>query len=133
MATFHYFGEDLDTEEFSERLRLLRKSRNITQARCAELLCVNPRVYNLWECGTAIPQMSTVIKIADILQVTQGELTGRREPTVDMKIHKYHLFTLNQQVDNLPDEDQHALILVIDDFVNKSQMARLFSQTRNTK
>jgi hypothetical protein len=77
--------------------------------------------------------MSTVIKIADILQVTQGELTGRREPTVDMKIHKYQLFTLNQQVDNLPDEDQHALILVIDDFVNKSQMARLFSQTRNTK
>lgn len=133
MASFHYFGEDLDMAEFSERLKLLRKSRNITQARCAELLCVDPRVYNRWERGTAIPQLDTVIKIADILQVTLDELTGRREPTGDMKIHNHELFTLYQQVDNLPDEDQHALILVIDSFVKKSQMARLFSQTRNTK
>ena len=116
---------------FSERLKLLRSARNITQARLAELLSVDPRVYNRWERGSAAPQFDTVIKIADILQVSLDELAGRQEPSGDLKIHNHELFNLYQQVDNLSDEYQKALVLVIDSFVKKSQMMKIIGNSPN--
>lgn len=106
----------------SERLKLLRSTRNITQSRLAELLGVDPRVYNRWERGTAVPQFETVVRIADILQVSLDELAGRQQPSQALKIHNYELHKLYQQVDSLPDDEQKALVLVIDSLIKKSQM-----------
>lgn len=114
----------LDMSAFSQRLKLLRSARNITQTRLAQLLEVDPRVYNRWERGLATPQFDTVIKIADILQISLDELAGRASVS-DPKIHNHELYHLYQQVDNLSDEDQRALILVIDSFVKKSQMTKI--------
>jgi len=124
----HLWSSELDMSIFSERLKLLRSARNITQARLAELLVVDARVYNRWERGTATPQFDTVVKIADILQVSLDELAGRKEPSQDLKIHNYELYSLYQQVDHLPDEDQRALLLVLDSFIKKSQMAKVMSR-----
>ena len=44
---------------------------------------------------------------------------------MDIKIHNHELSDLYHQVDNLPDEDQRALILVIDSFVKKAQMVKV--------
>jgi transcriptional regulator with XRE-family HTH domain len=110
---------------FAERLRLLREARQITQTRLAALLEVDPRVYNRWERGTATPQFDTVVKIADILQVSLDELAGRSASISEPKIHNTELLNLYQQVDSLPDAEQQALILVIDGLVKKAQMERV--------
>ncbi len=128
MATFLPWIGCLDMSAFSERLKLLRSARNITQIRLAELLEIDPRVYNRWERGTSTPQFEAVIKIADILQVTLDELAGRTKPSPDMKIHNHELFSLYQHVDSLSDEDQKALVLVIDSFVKKSQMGKVMGR-----
>ncbi len=125
MTAFHHLKGLLDMSALSERLKLLRSARNITQARLAKLMDVDPRVYNRWERGTAIPQFDGMTKIADILQVSLDELAGRKEPDSDLKIHNHELYGLYQQVDNLPDEDQKALVLVIDSMVKKAQMAKV--------
>ncbi len=127
MAASHIWIGLLDMSAFSERLKLLRSSRSITQTRLAELIGADPRVYNRWERGSATPQLDTVIKIADILRISLDELAGRKEPSSDIQIHNYELHSLYQQVDNLTDEDQKALALVIDSFVKKSQMTKLMS------
>lgn len=110
---------------FAERLRLLRETRQITQARLASLLEVDPRVYNRWERGTATPQFDTVVRIADILQVSLDELAGRSATISAPKIHNPELLNLYQQVDGLPDAEQQALILVIDGLVKKAQMEKV--------
>ncbi|MCU7951917.1 MAG: helix-turn-helix domain-containing protein [gamma proteobacterium symbiont of Bathyaustriella thionipta] len=125
MTKIHFFTGLVDMSVFSERLKLLRASRNITQARLAGLLEVDPRVYNRWERGLATPQFDTIIKIANILQVSIDELAGRKEAEDSSKIHNHELSNLYQQVDNLPDEDQKALILVIDSFIKKAQMLKV--------
>lgn len=127
MPTPHSWIGLLDMSAFSERLKLLRSARNITQSRLAELLEVDPRVYNRWERGSSAPQFDTVVKIADLLQLSLDELAGRKEPSGELKIHNYELYNLYQQVDNLPDEDQKALVLVIDSLVKKSQMTKVIS------
>lgn len=133
MAAFLPWTGLLDMSAFSERLKLLRSARNITQVRLAELLNVDPRVYNRWEKGSATPQFDTVIKIADILQVGLDELAGRKEPSNEVKIHNYELYNLYQQVDNLPDEDQRALVLILDGLIKKTQLTKLAATTPKTR
>jgi len=120
----------LDMAVFTERLKLFRTERKITQARLAELLEVDPRVYNRWERGLATPQFETIIKIADILNVSIDELAGRKEPTKELQLHNHELQSLYQQVDDLSDEDQQALVLVIDSFVKKTHMTRVIRKAR---
>jgi transcriptional regulator with XRE-family HTH domain len=130
MATTLFALERIDMSAFAERLRLLRSARQITQARLANLLDVNPRVYNRWERGLATPQLDTVVRIADILQVTLDELAGRTPAAAEPEIHNQELLNLYQHVDSLPDTEQQALILVIDSFVRKTQVQKVMSRRR---
>ena len=115
----------IDMSAFTERLRSLRELRQLTQTRLAELLEINPRVYNRWERGTAIPQFDTVVRIADILQVSLDELAGRSTSISEPKIHNIALLNLYEQVDTLPDASQQALVLVIDGMVKQAQVEKV--------
>ena len=125
MQTYSFPMAWVDMSAFAERLRLLREARQITQTRLATLLEVDPRVYNRWERGTATPQFDTVVRIADILQVSLDELAGRSASITEPKIHNSELSNLYQQVDSLPDASQQALVLVIDGMVKQAQMERV--------
>lgn len=128
MAATLDFYLDLNMAEFAERLRFLRGSRQLSQARLAELLGIDPRSYNRWERGGNVPHVDTLIKIADILQVTLDELVGRKDPSNSTKIHNHELQTLCQQADHLPDEEQRALVLVIDGLIKKAQMTEVIGK-----
>ncbi len=91
MTTYSFPFTWVDMSVFAERLRLLREARQITQTRLASLLEVDPRVYNRWERGTATPQFDTVVRIADILQISLDELAGRSAAITEPKIHNTEL------------------------------------------
>jgi transcriptional regulator with XRE-family HTH domain len=118
--------ENFDMPTFAECLKQLRNNRGITQVRIAELLEVSPRVYNRWEKGGNIPHFETIIRIADILKVSLDELAGRKEPSTELKIHNHKLHSLCGEVDQLPDQDQQALIIMMDSLVKKSTMEKLW-------
>ncbi len=60
MTTFPNWYMELDMSAFAERLKLLRKSRSITQARLAKLLEIDPRAYSRWERGDNVPHVDTL-------------------------------------------------------------------------
>ncbi|MDE9590602.1 helix-turn-helix domain-containing protein, partial [Xenorhabdus bovienii] len=105
--------------------RLLREARNLSQVRLAELLGVDPRAYNRWEKGASAPHLETVIKIADVLQVTLDELVGRKAVSDEVKIRNHTLHTLWQKADSLSDTDQQALIVILDSFVKKAMVEQV--------
>ncbi|EBX8168041.1 XRE family transcriptional regulator [Salmonella enterica subsp. enterica serovar Glostrup] len=119
MAAIDFLMTDIDMSAFSERLKALREARGLTQTRLAEMIDVQPRAYNRWERGHISPQLETLLKLADVLQVSLDELVGRVEASKDVKIRNAELHELWQQADALPDEEQRALIMVIDSFVTK--------------
>jgi len=128
MYLFPAFPVDWNMDRFSERLRQLRTERNITQTRLAELLDVDPRVYNRWERGVATPHIGAIIKIADILNVSLDELIARKDPKDSAAVTKARnpeLDKLYQQADQLSNEDQKALIIVLSSFVRLSHISRL--------
>ena len=94
----------------------------------AELLGVSPRLYTRWENGDATPQFGTVVRIADILDVSLDELAGRKETDPEARIHNPELHRLYQKVDQLSDEDQKALVVVLDSLVKRAQVGRLMAE-----
>ncbi|HET8707863.1 MAG TPA: helix-turn-helix transcriptional regulator [Pseudomonadales bacterium] len=115
----------LDMTAFSQRLKELREARRLTQARLAELIGVNPRAYNRWERGNFVPQLDTLIKIGDVLNVTLDELSGRATSVQTPAVHNPKLYALLQEVDTLSDEDQQALVILMDSLVKRAKMNRI--------
>jgi transcriptional regulator with XRE-family HTH domain len=113
---------------FAERLKAAREARKLTQTRLAELLDVSPRVYNRWEKGLATPHFDTVVKIADILKVSLDELAGRKDPAAEVLVHNHKLHSLCEHIDHLSDEDQKALIILMDSLVKRSQLTKVLTR-----
>ncbi len=57
------------------------------------------------------------MKIADVLGVTLDELAGRKSVSGEGQIHNPELHRLYKKVDQLSDEDQKALVVVLDSLV----------------
>jgi transcriptional regulator with XRE-family HTH domain len=114
--------------DFHQRLRELRTARKLTQTRVAELLGVSPRVYTRWENGDATPLFGTVVKIADILDVSLDGLAGRMKGTDNARIHNPELHRLYKKVDQLSDEDQKALVIVLDSLVKRSRVRKVMGE-----
>lgn len=115
----------LDMANFPERLRELRQQRQLTQVRVAELIGVGIRVYHRWENGAATPHFDALLRLADVLGVSLDTLTGRENRPADSAIHNHELHRLYQQVDQLSDEDQQALIVLLDGLVKRSKVKRM--------
>lgn len=119
---------ELDVEVFAKKLKEAREQRDLSQTALAELLQVSPRVYNRWERGAAVPRLDTVVRIADILQVSLDELAGRSEPsTPELRVRHPKLHSLYRQIDKLTPEDQQALLVLLDSLIKRSEMSRVLA------
>jgi len=131
-ATPHWLV-DLDMHGIAERLKRLREERGLTQTRLAELLGMAARSYNRWERGGHVPSLEMLIKAADVFQVTLDELVGRSEISTTPSIRNAELQQLVHDVDELPDREQQALIVVIDGLVKSAQVSRTVSRRAGAK
>ena len=113
---------------FAQRLRDLRTARKLTQTRLAELLEVSPRVYSRWETGDVTPHFDTIVRLAELLDVSLDDLAGRTESQAPPKIRNHELHRLYQKVDLLSDEDQKALLAVLDSLVKRSNISRVMAE-----
>lgn len=130
MTAVTHPGSPLDMASLPERLKEMREARGLTQTRVAELLGVSLRVYHRWESGNAMPHFDTVVKIADVLQVSLDELAGRKENAGETRIRNAELHELYQHADQLSDEEQRALIVLLDSLMKRSQIDRIMGTKR---
>ena len=111
-----------------DRLRQLRSERKLTQTRLAQLLEINPRVYNRWEQGVAIPHIDTLVKIADTLQVSLDELVGRTDIASRPIVHNHKLQEIYKDLDRLPDEEQQMVIVFLDSLVKRNKFSEILRE-----
>lgn len=63
-------------DKFNENLRIARERKGISQKEMAENIGVAKSTYSLYESGNREPNVQTIKKIADILNVSADELLG---------------------------------------------------------
>lgn len=73
----------------AENIKHFREEKKMSQAELAERLNVTRQAVSNWECGKTEPDIETLHKIADILEITIEELIYgvKRETTV---IHNHN-------------------------------------------
>ncbi len=61
---------------FGQRLKMIRKEAQLTQAELAEKLMVSVQAISKWECDNTMPDISQIVPLAAILGVTTDCLLG---------------------------------------------------------
>lgn len=103
---------------FSERLKLLRKSKKLTQTELANILHLSHGAVAMWETNKRQPDNDTLGAIADFFDVTIDYLLGREETKKDPVIQNevdfagmdlYPIPLLGRVVAGVPIESQENL------------------------
>lgn len=71
----------MDKSKFSQRLRELRKERQLTQEELADSLSLTKQAVSQWERGIREPGFDTLEMIADFFNVDTDYLIGREDHT----------------------------------------------------
>lgn len=65
------------TNEFSENLKILRKSKKLSQEKLADELKVSRSLIGMWESGQRKPSYETLELLADYFNIRLDDLSGR--------------------------------------------------------
>lgn len=68
-------NEDI-TNNFAINIRALRRKHKLTQKQLAEKLSKKESAVRMWELNKNEPSLTTLIKLAEIFEVTLDELVG---------------------------------------------------------
>lgn len=74
-------------EKFNENLKIARERKGMSQKDIAEGIGVAKSTYSLYESGNREPNVQTIKKIADILNVSADELLGIDEEPETIAAH----------------------------------------------
>ncbi|MEG0014270.1 MAG: helix-turn-helix transcriptional regulator, partial [Cellulosilyticaceae bacterium] len=71
--------QTINNKEFGQFLNELRKEKGLTQKQLAEQLFLSDKAVSKWERGLSFPDISLLIPLSKILEVTTTELlSGKR-------------------------------------------------------
>ena len=112
------------------RLREIRKQHNITMKKLGELIGVTESAISMYENGKREPDLQTLCKLADALNVTTDELLGRapfavKTGTPPEKIPDgAHKAEVTLPADAAPDRQREALQSLVREIVRQELSRR---------
>lgn len=121
---------NIEKNILAERLTLLRKQKNLSQYKLAEILGFSRGLIANYEQGRREPDYNTLLTFATFYNVTIDYILGRtNDQSVDFTPSKAE-FALIQNFNNLTSESQEELsryieLLKIKDSVNNEQRKKL--------
>lgn len=90
---------------FGERIRSLRKERNLTQEELCNLIDIKRSVFTKYELEQVAPSIDTLIKLGDFFEVSIDYLVGRTDVRhKDYAYEKDLISSFISQLNNLPVE-----------------------------
>jgi len=113
-------------EGFAQRLRELRKNRNLSQTELGRLAGLHYTHIGRFERGTSRPSGDTLKRLADALGVTSDYLLdGAATEAAKARFEDRELLKQFQEVEQLPDEDKNVVKKLLDAFLTKKQLQAL--------
>ncbi len=72
-----------------ERIKALRKKNNLTQENLADYLGVSCQAVSKWECNISIPDVTLIVPLTKLFNISADELLGIKESDEDRLKNKY--------------------------------------------
>ena len=97
---------EIDRAKFGAFVSELRKEKGITQKELAEKLCISDKAISKWETGNAIPDVTLLVPLAEILGVSTTELLECRRIEQPESMGKEDTDNLVKKVIELSEEER---------------------------
>ncbi len=105
----------------NDKLKYLRKNRDLTQADLGDLLNMTRQGYAHYEKGTRSPDHKSILKLANYYKISANELIDDREvPEEIAYIYESELYSTNK--------DYNKLVTTIKINANEKNLISLFRQ-----
>lgn len=76
----------MDQQKIGQFIAEMRKEQGLTQRALAEKLLISDKTVSKWECGNGMPEVSLMMPLCEILQISVNELlTGKRLQSSEYK------------------------------------------------
>lgn len=119
-------GKQPTPNGFPERLRQLRKQKDLSQTELGELVDLHYTHIGLYERGASRPSADAARRLAEGLSVSTDYLMeGVTEEAAKARFEDRELLKQFQEVESLPDDDKLVVKKLLDAFLTKKQIQRL--------
>jgi len=106
----------------SEKIKILREGRNLSQKELAEAIGVSDVMISLYEQGKKKPSLSTIVKLAEYFNVTTDYLLGAKTEFKDTIPE--NIKAVARDLMDLPDENRKLAIDMIKFMSQKGREAK---------
>jgi len=111
---------------FAERLRALRRQKNLSQAEFSKIVGVHSIHISRYERGISKPNSGTLKKLAEALGVTADYLIeGKTTDAAKARLEDKELLQMFKEIEKLPKEDKSFVKRVIDALLTKKKIQQL--------
>lgn len=118
-----------DKNGFPDRLRQLRRQKNLSQAELGKLVGLHATHIARYEGGVSRPAADSLKRLADALGVSGDYLIdGSTEAAIQAKFEDRELLWQFQEVEKLPESDKLVIKTLLDAFLAKRQIQALVSR-----
>lgn len=116
-----------DTSDgFADRLRTLRKQKNLSQTELGKLADLHYTHIGRFERGASRPGSDTLTRLAAALEVSSDYLLeGATDEAAKARFEDRELLRQFQEVEHLPDEDKTVIKKLLDAFLTKKHLQSL--------
>lgn len=114
--------------DFYEKIKLLRKKKGISQQELASQIGLHLTNLNRLENGHSQPSFEVLKKLMEIFEVSANYLLDDDDNNFEVKINNKSLAEKIKLIDNLEDDDQRAIIQVIDSMLTKQKIREFVNQ-----
>jgi len=120
-------GPDAEsTTGFSQRLRELRRQRNLSQTELGEQVDLHHTHISRYERGVSRPSADALRRLAEVLGVTTDYLMeGASDEAAKARFEDRELMRQFQEVERLEDDDKEVVKKLLDAFLTKKQLQNL--------
>lgn len=89
-----------------------RKSRNLTQKQLADALSISDKTISKWECGRGLPEISLLIPLCELLDITVNDLLSGEKVSSDDYQKKAEKNMMNLMKENEENRKRMALSII---------------------
>ncbi len=74
--------------KIGQTIKLCRKEKNLTQGQLAELIGVSTQAVSKWETDTGMPDITQIVPLAKVLEVSTDKLLGHTDETYERELQE---------------------------------------------
>lgn len=113
---------------FGQKLRQLRKEKELSQDELSEKINVDGRHISRYENGRFMPSADVIVKIAEVFNVSIDYLLFEDGPRTPLKYKNKELIEKIKSLENITERDKETLINIIDAISARNQLKNLAGQ-----